>query len=251
MRASRTLRSTLPLLSRPFKPKSIPTKLTPAKACLSTKSDDMSSLWFPRSFAHPHAPSGFSSLFKMLDDFERYTGQGGGQLASRGDSGSLTDSAGMMSAMIAPKFDVTEHDKAYQLQGELPGVPPENVVIEFTDPQTLVVRGKAERSHTEGDPSLAPSSSKRIGAGQEQGKIEGKKGDKEHAKGEKEASSSSSSGSKPKYWLSERSYGEFSRVFNFPSSVDQDKVEARFDNGVLNVTVPKVEKKGTRRIEIK
>jgi HSP20 family molecular chaperone IbpA len=215
------------------------------KAYLSTKPPNMTSLWFPRSLAHPHTnPSGFSSLFKMLDDFERYSNQDGQLTGVRG-----TDAAGIPTGIMAPKFDVAEHDKTYHLQGELPGVPPENVVLEFTDPQTLVVRGKAERSHTEGDPSLAP---KRVGGGAEQGKIEGKKGGQQQGEknGDKETESKGGA-SKPKYWLSERSYGEFSRVFNFPSSVDQDKVEAKFENGVLNVIVPKVERKGTRRIEIK
>lgn len=250
MRTSRTVRSTLPLFSRSYKPTT--TRISIAnKACLSTQPPNMSSLWFPRSLAHPHTnPSGFSSLFKMLDDFERYSNQDGQLTGTRGDG----TSASGMQGIIAPKFDVTEHDKAYHLQGELPGVPPENVVLEFTDPQTLVVRGKVEREHTEGDPSMAP---KRLGGGAEQGKIEGKKGEKEKGeqgvekhKGEKEGEKAGGA-SKPKYWLSERSYGEFSRVFNFPSTVDQDKVEAKFDKGVLNVIVPKVEKKGTRRIEIK
>ncbi len=42
-----------------------------------------------------------------------------------------------------------------------------------------------------------------------------------------------------KYWLSERSIGEFSRSFKFASRVDQDAVTAHLDNGVLTVTVPK------------
>jgi len=217
----------------------------------------MSSLWFPGSLTHSHTPSGFSSLFKMLDDFERYSGKQGGQLSAPGESGSILGSSGT-SAMIAPKFDVSEDEKAYRLQGELPGVPPENVVIEFTDPQTLVVRGKVERTHIEGDPAMA---TKGIGGGGEQGKIEEKKGDqksdqKSDQKGDQKGQgdkkeTETKGGSKSRYWLTERSFGEFSRVFSFPSSVDQDKVEAKFEHGVLNITVPKVEKKGARRIEIK
>jgi HSP20 family molecular chaperone IbpA len=49
---------------------------------------------------------------------------------------------------------------------------------------------------------------------------------------------------KAKYWLSERSYGGLSRVLSFPADIDQDKVQAKFDHGVLNVTVSKAEKKG-------
>ncbi len=41
------------------------------------------------------------------------------------------------------------------------------------------------------------------------------------------------------YYLSERRYGSFSRVMRVPDSVDQDKIKASFDKGVLNITMPK------------
>ncbi|HEY8594504.1 MAG TPA: Hsp20/alpha crystallin family protein [Devosiaceae bacterium] len=37
----------------------------------------------------------------------------------------------------------------------------------------------------------------------------------------------------------ERSYGKFSRTITLPFSIEPDKVQARFDKGVLTVTVPK------------
>lgn len=51
----------------------------------------------------------------------------------------------------------------------------------------------------------------------------------------------------------ERSYGHFERMIPFDMEVDPDKVEARFKNGVLSVTVPKNPKASseTRRIEVK
>lgn len=186
------------------------------------------SLWHPR-FAHTGTP-GFSSLFRMLDDFERYAGQ---QLG--GTQGSV--------ATFSPKFDVTEHEKEYVLQGELPGVAAENVDIEFTDEQTLVVRGHAERKHTEGDAALleGPMETEKIECGEAvtKGKeVNAKEGGEEWEK------------PKAKYWLSERSYGEFSRVFNFPTAVDQDKVQAKFKDGVLDIMVPKAQKKGGKKISI-
>jgi HSP20 family protein len=48
----------------------------------------------------------------------------------------------------------------------------------------------------------------------------------------------------------ERGYGRFSRSFALPRSVDSDKVKARFDNGVLQITVPKAEGARPRRIQI-
>lgn len=42
--------------------------------------------------------------------------------------------------------------------------------------------------------------------------------------------------------VSERSFGTFQRALRLPFPVDQDRVQAQFENGVLNVTVPKTEK---------
>lgn len=49
----------------------------------------------------------------------------------------------------------------------------------------------------------------------------------------------------------ERQYGAFERSFSLPSTVDVEKIEARFEHGVLTVTLPKAEKAKPRQIEIK
>ena len=52
------------------------------------------------------------------------------------------------------------------------------------------------------------------------------------------------------FHLAERRYGRFSRAFVLPRDVDQEGIQARFENGVLMVTIPKSEKARRRRIEI-
>jgi HSP20 family protein len=49
----------------------------------------------------------------------------------------------------------------------------------------------------------------------------------------------------------ERYSGSFQRVFQLPSGVKADQIEANFDKGVLNVTLPKVEEAKKKEIEIK
>lgn len=49
----------------------------------------------------------------------------------------------------------------------------------------------------------------------------------------------------------ERSYGVFERSFALPSTVDTDRIEARYDNGVLTVMLPKAERAQPRQIEVK
>jgi HSP20 family protein len=44
---------------------------------------------------------------------------------------------------------------------------------------------------------------------------------------------------KADYRMSERRYGSFQRSFSLPASVDPDKIEASFANGILTVTLPK------------
>jgi HSP20 family protein len=48
----------------------------------------------------------------------------------------------------------------------------------------------------------------------------------------------------------ERAYGAFERTFTLPATVDADKIRASYDNGVLTVTLPKVEKAKPRQIQV-
>ena len=49
----------------------------------------------------------------------------------------------------------------------------------------------------------------------------------------------------------ERRSGSFRRVFNLPVEVEEDKVDAHFADGVLNVTLPKSVQAAAKKIEIK
>lgn len=49
---------------------------------------------------------------------------------------------------------------------------------------------------------------------------------------------------------SERRYGKFSRSFSLPQDISAEGIEANFDNGVLTVTLPKVEKPQPKKITI-
>jgi HSP20 family protein len=50
---------------------------------------------------------------------------------------------------------------------------------------------------------------------------------------------------------SERTYGIFERTFVLPNTVDPDKIEARYENGVLYVTIAKAERAKPREIRVK
>ncbi|KAJ5692763.1 hypothetical protein N7462_002186 [Penicillium macrosclerotiorum] len=155
------------------------------------------------------ASGDFAPLFRLLDDYDDHR-------SSRRQP-TLRN--------WSPRFDVRETDDSYHLDGELPGIAQQDVNIEFTDPQTLVVKGRSEREYHTSDP--------------EDNVAESEAQDTEKA-----------SQITHRYWSSERSIGEFQRTFTFPNRVDQDNVKASLKNGILSVQVPKATAPTTKKITI-
>jgi HSP20 family molecular chaperone IbpA len=213
---------------------------------------------FPRSYFAPE--TSFTPLFRLLDDFDSYSRE----VSSQGNS-----KAGSRRALpsFSPRFDVKETETGYELHGELPGVEKENVTIEFSEPQTLVISGRTERSYTSGTPPAGLIETGTSGAITEGGEgdahhshkatVEDEDAEKakeqqatEVAKADQQQQQQQQQKPREKFWVSERSIGEFSRTFNFPTPVDQEAVAANLNNGILSVTVPKAKKHEGKRIAV-
>jgi HSP20 family protein len=52
------------------------------------------------------------------------------------------------------------------------------------------------------------------------------------------------------YYFCERSYGSFSRSIALPSSIDTEKIEASYEDGVLEVSLPKVPEVKAKKVDI-
>lgn len=195
---------------------------------------------FPRVFQNDFAP-----MFRLMDDYANHVATldpfnaTGESLASR------------FKTSFSPRFDFKENKDAYELHGELPGVEQKDVEIEFTDANTLSIRGRTERVREEGTRPAAIESAgtrKQIGERknsddsgsyhkptvEDEGAVASAQG-REVERGEAEQAESEGS----KYWVSERSIGTFARTFSFPQRVDQDAVKASLKNGILSIVVPK------------
>lgn len=48
----------------------------------------------------------------------------------------------------------------------------------------------------------------------------------------------------------ERFYGGFTRIFKIPETADGEKIQARYENGVLEIDIPKTTEATARKIEI-
>ena len=53
------------------------------------------------------------------------------------------------------------------------------------------------------------------------------------------------------YSYSERSYGSFARAVALPCEVNPDRGQARYEDGLLRVTLPKAEQAKTKRVKIR
>lgn len=56
---------------------------------------------------------------------------------------------------------------------------------------------------------------------------------------------------KDNYHFTERRFGSFRRSVAIPGGFSNDKVSAKFENGVLTITLPKQEEKKPRKIDVR
>lgn len=210
---------------------------------------------FPRSYLSPEAS--FTPLFRLLDDFDSYSRE----VAPTRQG----NNARRQLPTFSPRFDVKETEAGYELHGEMPGVEKGNVSIEFTEPQTIVISGRTERSYTSGTPpaGLVENGSATMSGAITDGSnnsnshkatVEDEAAEKAKEQGTEivKSDQQQQQQQKPKerFWVSERSVGEFSRTFSFPTPVDQEGVSANLKDGVLSVLVPKAKKQEGRRIAV-
>jgi HSP20 family protein len=116
----------------------------------------------------------------------------------------------LQSAERVPAAEVHETAESYALVLELPGVDKDAIDIKATD-RTLVI--SAERRNP-----------------------------RQQAEGDQ--------ADEPAALLSEFRYGTWSRSFRFPQPIERDKLEARYQGGLLTVLVPKAQKATTVSVKV-
>ena len=106
---------------------------------------------------------------------------------------------------VSPRLNVSETDKAFEVQAELPGVKKEDVKV-AVEHQRVTIEGetKREQEQREGENVL----------------------------------------------YTERSASKFVRSFMLPVEVDEASAEARMENGILTLTLPKKQGSEATRISI-
>ena len=105
----------------------------------------------------------------------------------------------------SPRLNVSETDKTFEIQAEMPGVNKEDVKVAI-DRQRVTIEGESKR-------------------------------ESEQREGEN-------------LLYTERSASRFMRSFTLPSEVDESNAQARMENGVLSLSLPKKQGSTATRIQI-
>ena len=151
--------------------------------------------------------------------------------------------------LVAPRFDVDETDKAYFLEGELPGIKEKrSIAVEWLANKTLIVRGRISTEDIESEWGVT-----NLESPDHHKTAQGKKPHDHHQEvvieqtppepeAEKEKEKQKPPKPKePKHWLTERRRGDFERSFTFAIEVDPHGMKAKLEHGLLKVMVPKKE----------
>lgn len=103
----------------------------------------------------------------------------------------------------SPSVDISQSDKEWTIEADLPGVKKDDIDLEVEDDR-LVLRARMQESRSQG-----------------------RDGQDQPEQGQRH------------YQMRERRYGYFERTFPLPDAVDRDHISCEFQDGVLTVHLPK------------
>jgi len=152
--------------------------------------------------------------------------------------------------VVSPRFNVTETETKYILDGELPGVCEKNsILVRWLQNQVLLISGETKPGDTESgtDPFEAGTVKNELQAPKQHEDAPAP----DRQKIEVEAMTEKPQVIYPRHLLRERALGPFQRSFTFPDEVDADAMKANLKDGLLRVVVPKMSKESSgKRIQV-
>jgi len=119
---------------------------------------------------------------------------------------------------FSPKINLSEDENNYYIHADLPGMNKDQVKMELSDDNhVLTISGERESI------------------------IDNSDNNNDDTNDDNKNKENSNKRNTKKYSKIECSYGKFSRSFTLPENADINKIQARLENGVLEVHLPKLE----------
>lgn len=130
---------------------------------------------------------------------------------------------------FGPRVDVSETDAEVIVEAEIPGLTKEDDINIEAHPTQVVISGEIRRNRGE-----LPQAQTR-----------------EQGQDRTDTTEASPVPERANYYHTERYVGQFRRVISLPAEVDETSAEAQYENGVLEIRIPKIEKNKGRRLDVR
>lgn len=144
-------------------------------------------------------------------------------------------------AVRVPAIELIANDHALLLRAELPGLEPEDLEIQVTR-EAVSIKGTKRSQFTE-EPKVSPETNAEATAA-----VKGQPDVQSEAPAVAPAVAPQLAAHQ--VYRSEFRYGSFHRVIALPLEVDPDQVTADFKQGILTLTLPKLERDRNRVVKV-
>jgi len=146
-------------------------------------------------------------------------------------------------ADFSPKINLSEDEKNYYIHADLPGMTKDQVKMELNDDRILTISGERKCVYDSDDKKESEATdpeAKDNKMATEEEEVH-KNNTEEKQDSTPKVNTKATKENERTYSLVECSYGKFSRSFSIPEDVDLDAIQAKMENGVLEVIFQKME----------
>ncbi|KAG4105697.1 HSP20-like chaperone [Neocallimastix lanati (nom. inval.)] len=143
---------------------------------------------------------------------------------------------------FSPKINLSEDKNNYYIHADLPGMNKDQVKMELSDDdRVLTISGERETIIDDSDKNSKKDSNKQSNKDSTKDKNATKDANENKETIKEEQKENKKEENNKKYSRIECSYGKFSRSFSIPENADINNIQAKMENGVLEVTLKKME----------
>jgi len=147
---------------------------------------------------------------------------------------------------FSPKINLSEDENNYYIHADLPGMNKDQVKMELSDDdRVLTISGERETIIDDSDKNSKKDSNKESNNDSKKDSTKDKNATKDANENKEtikeEQKENKKEENNKKYSRIECSYGKFSRSFSIPENADINNIQAKMENGVLEVTLKKME----------
>ncbi len=145
---------------------------------------------------------------------------------------------------FTPKINLSEDEKHYYIHADLPGLSKDQVKMELNDDHILTISGEREYNYNNNNNETSEKEkedSKKEDSKKEENEMETEQTEQTEQENTQKENVNEAEKDNRTFSFNECSYGSFSRSFSIPEDADLENIQAKMENGVLEIVFNKIE----------